>query len=110
MIRRPPRSTLFPYTTLFRSIVVDVDLPVALDDLVTPLDQLHPLSLIAGSRHLLRDAAQHLRERRRLVIEVGEDEGAPTLDPDGHEPEVCLVEVLGAVHLAGHLQPAVQPI
>src|SRR3712207_8874199 len=26
MIRRPPRSTLFPYTTLFRSLVlVDVD-------------------------------------------------------------------------------------
>src|SRR5688572_31730709 len=25
MIRRPPRSTLFPYTTLFRSIAVDVD-------------------------------------------------------------------------------------
>src|SRR3712207_7997012 len=24
MIRRPPRSTLFPYTTLFRSVVVDV--------------------------------------------------------------------------------------
>src|SRR3989475_11704092 len=24
MIRRPPRSTLFPYTTLFRSHVVDV--------------------------------------------------------------------------------------
>src|SRR5256885_2962903 len=25
MIRRPPRSTLFPYTTLFRSRSVDVD-------------------------------------------------------------------------------------
>src|SRR5260221_7628519 len=25
MIRRPPRSTLFPYTTLFRSIVVSAD-------------------------------------------------------------------------------------
>src|SRR3712207_8401470 len=25
MIRRPPRSTLFPYTTLFRSAVVDVE-------------------------------------------------------------------------------------
>src|SRR5256885_7240323 len=25
MIRRPPRSTLFPYTTLFRSIVLAVD-------------------------------------------------------------------------------------
>src|SRR2546430_11414936 len=24
MIRRPPRSTLFPYTTLFRSHVIDV--------------------------------------------------------------------------------------
>src|SRR5258705_9005618 len=23
MIRRPPRSTLFPYTTLFRSVIVD---------------------------------------------------------------------------------------
>src|SRR2546425_2037650 len=25
MIRRPPRSTLFPYTTLFRSRIVDMD-------------------------------------------------------------------------------------
>src|SRR5260221_10641314 len=24
MIRRPPRSTLFPYTTLFRSVLTDV--------------------------------------------------------------------------------------
>src|SRR2546429_4963085 len=27
MIRRPPRSTLFPYTTLFRSISIYVALP-----------------------------------------------------------------------------------
>src|SRR5260221_6204193 len=27
MIRRPPRSTLFPYTTLFRSLIID-DKPV----------------------------------------------------------------------------------
>src|SRR3712207_7221404 len=27
MIRRPPRSTLFPYTTLFRSVVDDDELP-----------------------------------------------------------------------------------
>src|SRR2546430_15144501 len=26
MIRRPPRSTLFPYTTLFRSVTVATDL------------------------------------------------------------------------------------
>src|SRR2546426_6168283 len=24
MIRRPPRSTLFPYTTLFRSVIFDI--------------------------------------------------------------------------------------
>src|SRR3712207_8707666 len=39
MIRRPPRSTLFPYTTLFRSQEYEIELPVgprlagALDDL-----------------------------------------------------------------------------
>src|SRR3712207_7017061 len=27
MIRRPPRSTLFPYTTLFRSARVELDVP-----------------------------------------------------------------------------------
>src|SRR3989442_5942501 len=25
MIRRPPRSTLFPYTTLFRSLIIQAD-------------------------------------------------------------------------------------
>src|SRR3712207_7401868 len=32
MIRRPPRSTLFPYTTLFRSRVDDVAAGVARED------------------------------------------------------------------------------
>src|SRR5438552_13868154 len=27
MIRRPPRSTLFPYTTLFRSVIKQLKLP-----------------------------------------------------------------------------------
>src|SRR5438876_1495648 len=31
MIRRPPRSTLFPYTTLFRSQVVSVGADIAFD-------------------------------------------------------------------------------
>src|SRR5256885_11887581 len=33
MIRRPPRSTLFPYTTLFRSASVAFAIPVAVFDL-----------------------------------------------------------------------------
>src|SRR2546425_6926689 len=28
MIRRPPRSTLFPYTTLFRSTVIGANTPI----------------------------------------------------------------------------------
>src|SRR3712207_7810210 len=37
MIRRPPRSTLFPYTTLFRSVAfVDLDVDPVIDDGVNP--------------------------------------------------------------------------
>src|SRR3989454_7695838 len=44
MIRRPPRSTLFPYTTLFRSVVdlavEDDDLrPVFVEDRLSPARQ-----------------------------------------------------------------------
>src|SRR5437870_10318477 len=34
MIRRPPRSTLFPYTTLFRSVRVDAGLARKADGVV----------------------------------------------------------------------------
>ena len=42
MIRRPPRSTLFPYTTLFRSTVPDDYVPPTLTACVTG-DQASPL-------------------------------------------------------------------
>src|SRR5256885_4360329 len=50
MIRRPPRSTLFPYTTLFRSLArqVAAQLPDGLDDLQHPLDV--PLRELAAGR------------------------------------------------------------
>src|SRR3712207_7168778 len=50
MIRRPPRSTLFPYTTLFRSLAVaapavaaaeDIDLRLALDGAPDPAYRVH---------------------------------------------------------------------
>src|SRR3712207_9310244 len=34
MIRRPPRSTLFPYTTLFRSAVMDVYSRLMMDRII----------------------------------------------------------------------------
>src|SRR3712207_8785327 len=42
MIRRPPRSTLFPYTTLFRSVGVDLEL----DDLLVQAE--HRARVLAG--------------------------------------------------------------
>src|SRR2546422_8372542 len=37
MIRRPPRSTLFPYTTLFRSLVEEQGDPAALTEIARKL-------------------------------------------------------------------------
>src|SRR2546426_6908854 len=58
MIRRPPRSTLFPYTTLFRS---------ALDD-AQWLDN----ATLAALPALARDSA-----RRRVLLVLGVARGAP---------------------------------
>src|SRR3712207_7578902 len=61
MIRRPPRSTLFPYTTLFRS--------TRIEDLVPFCDATH---------HAVHDGHQTilLRDGRRLA-ELGWVEPAP---------------------------------
>src|SRR3712207_8170405 len=41
MIRRPPRSTLFPYTTLFRSMVdIEIDMREELRDLIKNNEEL----------------------------------------------------------------------
>src|SRR2546426_6640881 len=55
MIRRPPRSTLFPYTTLFRSPAV------------APLWRSSPAiqPTTAGSRHRPLPFGQHGRQRQR---------------------------------------------
>src|SRR3712207_8638138 len=50
MIRRPPRSTLFPYTTLFRSLYLPFEedsldsRPVSRETFVAALPDTHPLS------------------------------------------------------------------
>src|SRR3712207_8859373 len=62
MIRRPPRSTLFPYTTLFRSHRRGV--PVLLEDAVAGEAQRHVL----GVRQEL--ARQQVRPDRRRGVEV----------------------------------------
>src|SRR2546428_6375107 len=67
MIRRPPRSTLFPYTTLFRS---------------------QPLSRLARPR---RDRLADARAARAYVAGSGRSPPGPALvvgtDADGDRPE-----------------------
>src|SRR2546430_7358007 len=43
MIRRPPRSTLFPYTTLFRSATPDTDLYLASEQSLVFGHRFHPM-------------------------------------------------------------------
>src|SRR5690348_18201091 len=58
MIRRPPRSTLFPYTTLFRSAVRDDITGIEPDGLGTRADRAH-----LGARHHGRRRGSRPRSR-----------------------------------------------
>src|SRR5687767_15251155 len=62
MIRRPPRSTLFPYTTLFRSLTfsggVTTPLTCDLKKLVNVFDVLGTGQLLAGHYTQLRVVVQ----------------------------------------------------
>src|SRR2546430_13023820 len=56
MIRRPPRSTLFPYTTLFRSGRAEVKLPRRQNPHMHLLEALLALHVATGEKNWLRRA------------------------------------------------------
>src|SRR2546427_12518839 len=70
MIRRPPRSTLFPYTTLFRSLSLAPTVAV-----VTNVEADH-LECYGGSVTALEQAFVEFAGRARRVIVGGDDPGA----------------------------------
>src|SRR2546422_2463389 len=66
MIRRPPRSTLFPYTTLFRS-------PLRDKSSTSKQHPLHSASSQMRSRHLRPLSETHLRSWGNQLIQRSEE-------------------------------------
>src|SRR3989449_11767700 len=75
MIRRPPRSTLFPYTTLFRSPEAGELVERALEDQVRERD---------GGLERVADHVVEVAVALEPVLEVGRGAGALRMDEDHH--------------------------
>src|SRR3989441_12244724 len=76
MIRRPPRSTLFPYTTLFRSLIASGQCPDALKDhRVLSLDM---AAVIAGTKYRgqfeerLKAIINEIAQNRNIILFIDE--------------------------------------
>src|SRR3712207_9041615 len=67
MIRRPPRSTLFPYTTLFRSELRELGLPVGAQVLVAEAAGDLVVALEAGHHQQLLEELRRLGQRVELA-------------------------------------------
>src|SRR3989441_10166863 len=82
MIRRPPRSTLFPYTTLFRSVAV-LDDDEAFGDAVAQDVLCRP-----GHGRARLAAAEHDDARvARIPMEMGPDERGHVAGGEGGLPD-----------------------
>src|SRR5258708_34447307 len=81
MIRRPPRSTLFPYTTLFRSQIARIVERLARDHRRAALAQNLHLELRAGCADIRADVGERDAAVQSVAIAAGGDEadhlGAP---------------------------------
>src|SRR5260221_4777064 len=85
MIRRPPRSTLFPYTTLFRSVIA------RLRAVTTPLPdakpQLHRLAAALTPARRAGDYAQALMDLGATICTKRSEEHTSELQ--SHSDLVC---------------------
>src|SRR3989442_4409324 len=73
MIRRPPRSTLFPYTTLFRSFGKGIFVAVGDHGLILSSDGLNWSTINSGTDALLYRSEEHtseLQSRPHLVCRL----------------------------------------
>src|SRR5258706_9978110 len=88
MIRRPPRSTLFPYTTLFRSVVVNSATVRAIKPHVLSKSDFFALAEGRGRKHFGQRSEEHTSELQsltnlvcRLLLEKKKSTRAPPSRP-----------------------------
>src|SRR3712207_8110312 len=95
MIRRPPRSTLFPYTTLFRSVMVQGDGGGKAPQWSEPIvGKRRVAPLLAGVGRQIADFGGRLERH-----EVNGQPGAIVRTRDGQVVSVLSIEILD-----GHVQ------
>src|SRR5258705_2215290 len=114
MIRRPPRSTLFPYTTLFRSVHRLPDAPLLAGTALVAEHQLHAVELRdrpADVSQVVAFAwARHAQERTlepvgvRVLVDVDHGIGAEVDGIGARAPGA--VVLLGIEDLRRHGLPA----
>src|SRR5260370_22802145 len=93
MIRRPPRSTLFPYTTLFRSVLHQprqVDFALDLADHLRGAAIVARVRLVDRLRKLVGRHAHH-RQRAEIARDLGDRRIARALTDPGFETVRALV-------------------
>src|SRR5256885_10374797 len=96
MIRRPPRSTLFPYTTLFRSARVQLQVALHGADVEAALGLLERVAALVVPERLLVFAPvlERLAEREAQVVPIHEPGGGGGLE-SAHALELCVGETVG---------------
>src|SRR5258708_38640664 len=100
MIRRPPRSTLFPYTTLFRSMKIYQSFKPELIPVVT--EEAHRLGMkVTGHIPTGTDALTGVRDGMDMINHIGfvtrvmRPQGATGVQRDSPEAQAAIRLLLG---------------
>src|SRR3712207_8208529 len=86
MIRRPPRSTLFPYTTLFRSLAA-ANKELAASKQVAEAANRHKTQFLAKINHELRTPMVPIKSGARILLNKSEIYG-PLTRSEEHTSEL----------------------
>src|SRR5256885_2777767 len=100
MIRRPPRSTLFPYTTLFRSILYAKERPVIRDITYEGLKSAQESDVIQRFREKRVTVTKESRydpvaveQAKRQLKELLAEKGKPNAQIDAQVEEISATTV-----------------